>query len=45
MLVRARQSFQFFRQSTCFLGNNRDLAQFRNQILHNSISTTKLLKN
>ena len=29
MIVEARQSFQFFRQKTWFLGNNRGLSQFR----------------
>ena len=28
LLVRARQSFQFFRQKTWFLGNNRALSNF-----------------
>ena len=36
MVVGARQSFGFFRQKACFLGNNRY------QILYNLISTTKL---
>ena len=42
MVVGARQSFQFFRQKTWFLGNNRDLPYFRYRILHNLISATKL---
>ena len=37
MVVGARQSFQFFRQKSWFLGRHR--------ILHNLISTTKLQKN
>ena len=41
MVVGARQSFQFFRQKTWFLGNNRTLPYFRYQILHNLIGTTK----
>ena len=44
MVVGARQSFQFFRQKTWFLGNNRGLSKLRYQILHNLISTTKLKK-
>ena len=35
MVVRARQSIQFSRQITWFLGNNRALSKFRYQILHN----------
>ena len=42
MIVGARQSFQFFRQKTWFLGNKRGLPKFRYRILHNWISTTKL---
>ena len=42
MVVGARQSFQFFRQKTWFLRNNRGLPKFRYRILHNLISTTKL---
>ena len=45
MVVGARQSFQFFRQITWFLGNNRALSKFRYQILHNLISITKFYKN
>ena len=44
MVVEARLSFQFFRQKTWFLGNNRGLSKFWYQILHNLISTTKLKK-
>ena len=44
MVVGARQSFQCFRQKTWFLGNNRDLPQFRYQTLHNLISTTKWVR-
>ena len=44
MVVGARQSFQFFRQITWFLRNNRALSYFRYQILHNLISTMKLKK-
>ena len=45
MVAGVRQSFQFFRQKTWFLGNNRGLPQFRYQISHNLISATKLRKN
>ena len=45
MVVGAHQSFQFFRQKTRFLGNNRGLPSFRRRILQNLISTTKLQKN
>ena len=34
MLDGARQSFQFFREITWFLRNNRALPKFRYQILH-----------
>ena len=34
MVVAARQSFQFFRQITWFLGNIRALPKFRYRILH-----------
>ena len=44
-IVRARQSFKFFRQITWFLGNIRALFKFRNRILYNLISIIKLLKN
>ena len=42
MVVGARQSFQFFRQKPWFFGNKTGLPQFRCQILHSLISTTKL---
>ena len=42
MVVGARQSFQFFRQKTWFLGSNRGLPYFKYQILHDLIRTTKL---
>ena len=42
MVVGACQSFPFFRQKTWFFGNNRGLPEFRYQILHKLISTTKL---
>ena len=42
MLVGARQSFQFFRQKTWFLENNRVLSEFFNGILHYLISIIKL---
>ena len=42
MVVGARQSFQFFRQITWFLGNNRALSKFKYRILHKLISTVKL---
>ena len=45
MAVGTRQNFQFFRQITWFLGNNRALLKFRYWILYNLISITKLLKN
>ena len=35
MVVEACQSFQFFRQTTWFLRNNRTLSKFRYRILHN----------
>ena len=38
----ARQSFQFFRQNTWFLGNNRALTKFLYGTLHYLISTIKL---
>ena len=40
MVVAARQRFQFFRQITWYLGNNRALSKFRYQILYNLISIT-----
>ena len=42
MEVGARQSFQFFRQMTWFLGNYRVFSKFRYQVLHNLISIIKL---
>ena len=47
MLVRARQSFQFqfFRQKTWFLENNRALPKFLYGILHYLTITTKLKQN
>ena len=42
MVVETGQIFQFFRQKTWFLGNNRGLPKFRYRILRNMISTTKL---
>ena len=44
-VVGARQSFQFFRQNTWFLENNRVLSKFLYGILHCLISITKLSKN
>ena len=41
-VIEACQRFQFFRQITWFLGNNRALSKFRYRILHNLISITKL---
>ena len=40
MIVGGRQSFQFFRQITWFLENNRALPEFSYQILHHIISIT-----
>ena len=45
MVVGARQRFQLFRQIAWFLGNNRALPKFRNQILRYVISIIKSLKN
>ena len=42
MVVGARQSFQFFRQNTWFLENNRALSKFLYGILHYLISIIKL---
>ena len=42
MAVEARQSFQFFRQMSWFLGYNRALSKFSYQILRNLISIIKL---
>ena len=41
MVFGACQSFQFFRQITEFLGNNRSLSKFKNWILHHVISIIK----
>ena len=41
MVVGARQSFQFFRQNTWFLENNRALPKFLYGILHYIIIITK----
>ena len=45
MVVGARQSFQFFRQSTWFLKNNRVLPKFFHGILHHLISIIEFKKN
>ena len=42
MVVGARPSFQFVRQVILPLRNNRALSKFRNRILYNLISITKL---
>ena len=42
MIVGGRQSFQFFRQITWFLENNRALSKFKYWILHDFISVAKL---
>ena len=44
MVVEARQSFQFLRQNTWFLENNRALSKFLYGILYYLIIITKLLK-
>ena len=44
-VVGARQSFQFFRQITWFLGNKRTLPKFKYWILHRLISIIKLQNN
>ena len=41
MIVGARQNFQFFKQKTWFLENNRALSKFLYWILHYSISIVK----
>ena len=41
----ARQSFQFFRQKTWFLGNTRALSKFKYWILNHFISIIKLQNN
>ena len=45
MVGGALQSFQFFRQITWFLGNNRVVFKYRYQILRNLISIIKLYEN
>ena len=45
MVVGTRQSFQFFRQITCFLENNRALSKFKWWILYYLISIIKLQNN
>ena len=42
MVVEARQSFQFFRQNTWVLKNNKALSKFLYGILHYLISITRL---
>ena len=42
MVVEARQSFQFFRQITWFLGNNRTLSKCRYRIFLSFISIIQL---
>ena len=44
-VVGARQSFQFFRQISWFLGNTRALSKFKYCILHHLISIIKLQNN
>ena len=44
MVVRACQSFHFFRQNTWFPENYRALSKFLYGILHSLISITKLYK-
>ena len=34
MVVEARQNFQFFKQITWYLGNNRAMSKFKCRILH-----------
>ena len=41
MVVGARESFQLFRQTVWFLGNNRAFSKFRYQILYILICITK----
>ena len=43
-VVGGRQSFQFFRQNTWLLGNNRVLSKYLYEILHYLICITKLSK-
>ena len=45
MVVGARQSFQFFRQVTWFLGNKRASSKLKYWILHHLISIIKLQNN
>ena len=45
MVVGARQSFQFFKQITWFLGNIRALPKFEHWILHYLICIIKLKSN
>ena len=45
MVVGARQIFQFFKQITWVLQNNRALSKCSYQILHYLISTIKTKKN
>ena len=45
MVVGVRQSFQFFREHTWFLKNNRALSKCSYGILHYLISIIKLQKN
>ena len=42
MVIGARQSFQFLRQNTWFLENNKALSKFLYEILHYLISIIKL---
>ena len=42
MVVGARQTFQFFRENTWFLENNKALSKVLYGILHCLISITKL---
>ena len=44
MVVWARQSFQFFRQNTWFLENNRALSKFLFGILYYLISINQIMK-
>ena len=44
VVVGTRQSFQFFRQNTWYLENNRDLSKFLYGVSHYLISILKLLK-
>ena len=45
MVVGARQRFQFFRQITWFIGNNRALSKFKYWVLHYLIIIIKLQNN